>query len=187
MAVEPSDIIAFATSALTGAIGWLTGRRRTVAEARNVEARADLAQVETVEHLLAQYRLLLGEHQRVAADSAATASAAIASAAAAADAAAAAAATAVAAQAAEVECMRRAERIEADLQAEREERRAEVRRLVERIRVTHPTPRLGYSAVTVPADPRETPPDGHRLSAPNLPTREDSDPTPDLHESKTPR
>lgn len=35
-------------------------------------------------------------------------------------------------------------------------------------------------------DPLETPPDGHRLSAPSLPTREDTDPTPDLHTSVTP-
>lgn len=96
---------------------------------------------------------------------------------------------------AEAECRERADKLEKQAQAIekrlREEFQAELRvALHTRARRAYPTPSSGHSTVTAPIDPLETPPDGHRLSAPNLPAlpaREDTDPTPDLHASVTPR
>lgn len=93
---------------------------------------------------------------------------------------------------AEAECRERADRLEREGEAREKRLREEFRRelrdaLSTRARRAYPTPSSGHSAVTVPADPLETPPDGSRLSAPSLPVREDTDPTPDLHASVTPR
>ncbi len=158
MPLDPSDIVTVASSAITGAVGWLTGRRRARAEVEGVEASVSQAQG-------AAWMQIVDTQRRLAADMAAIAHES---------------------RAAEAACVERAEQLARELQIERTTRQREVREVLARVGV-RPTPTHGHSTVTTALDPlAETPPDGHRLVAPTIPLRDDPDPTPDLPSSLTP-
>ena len=58
MPVDASDIVAAAASVLTGAVGWVTGRRGREAQTRTVEATADATQAQAWAAILAGQRQL---------------------------------------------------------------------------------------------------------------------------------
>ena len=159
MPVDGSDIVAAAASVLTGAVGWVTGRRGREAQTRTVEATADATQAQAWAAILAGQRQLTDDLRTAVAES----------------------------RRAEAECQARASALADEIERVRRETRDEMHALISRVRTYHPTPRTGTSTLTAAVDPLETPPDGHRLVAPTLPVREDPDPTPDLHDSVTPR
>lgn len=172
MPLDPSDIVTVASSAITGAVGWLTGRRRARAEVEGVEASVSQAQGAAWMQIVDTQRQLGEDMARIARES----------------------------RAAEAACLERADALARALEAgneraealaraldeERITRRSEVRAVLARVGV-RPTPSTGHSTVIAPIDPlAETPPDGHRLVAPAIPRRDDPDPTPDLPSSLTP-
>jgi hypothetical protein len=150
--------VAVVSSAVTGAVGWVTGRRRARAEVEGVEASVSAAQGVAWAGIIAAQRQLSDDLAAIARES----------------------------RAAEAACLERAEALARALEEERVVRRSEVRAVLARVGV-RPTPSTGYSTVTAPIDPlAETPPDGHRLIPPAIPRRDDPDPTPDLPSSLTP-
>lgn len=158
MPLDPSDLLTVASSAITGAVGWLTGRRRARAEVEGVEASVSQAQGAAWIQIVETQRTLAADMAAIAHES----------------------------RAAEAACLERADALARALDEERVTRRREVREVLARVGV-RPTPSMGHSTVTAAIGPlAETPPDGHRLVAPTIPVRDDPDPTPDLPESVTP-
>ena len=158
MPLDPSDIVTVASSAITGAVGWLTGRRRARAEVEGVEASVSQAQGAAWLQIVETQRQMGADMVAIARES----------------------------RAAEAACLERAEALARALETERVTRRREVREVLARVGV-RPTPSMGHSTATTALDPlAETPPDGHRLVAPPVPLRDDPDPTPDLPSSLTP-
>lgn len=158
MPLDPSDAVAVATSIITGAVGWVTGRRRARAEVEGVEASVSQAQGAAWLQIVETQRQMGADMARIARES----------------------------RAAEAACLERAEALARALETERVTRRREVREVLARVGV-RPTPSMAHSTVTAAVDPlAETPPDGHRLVAPTIPVRDDPDPTPDLPSSLTP-
>lgn len=145
MPVDASDLVAAAASVVTGAVGWVTGRRGREAQTRTVEATADATQAQAWAAILAGQRQLTDDLRTAVAES----------------------------RRAEAECQARAVALEHEIARVRDETRAEVRAVLARVRHTPSYQHSTITAAVDPL--ASTPPDGHRLTAPSAPAPDTDD------------